>query len=71
MKSVRLLALTIFVLPLFAGCAQRNSYEDPTYNLQRDLHDRNERFDNRQNRRFLRRKARDDRYNAWFNSVME
>lgn len=71
MKFTCHLAFAILALPIFMGGCAKNSYEDPTYTLQRDLHDRNQRFDNRQNRQFLRRQARDDRYNAWFNSVME
>lgn len=52
------------------GCAS-DPYEDPEYTLQRNLYNRNQRWDAYQNRQALRRQARDDRYQAWFNSVME
>ena len=52
------------------GCAG-DPYQDPTYTLQRDLYNRNQKYDAYQNRMFLRRQAQDDRYQAWFNSVME
>lgn len=52
------------------GCAS-DPYQDPTYTLQRNLYNRNQKWDNYQNRNFLRRQAQDDRYQAWFNSVME
>jgi hypothetical protein len=53
-----------------AGCAN-DDYVDPTYRLQRNLYNRNQKWDAFQNRQFLRRQAQDDRYQAWFNSVME
>lgn len=52
------------------GCAS-DPYQDQTYTLQRNLYNRDQRWDNYQNRQFLRRQAQDDRYQAWFNSVME
>ncbi|MFZ9931761.1 MAG: hypothetical protein ACO3J2_09985 [Chthoniobacterales bacterium] len=52
------------------GCAS-DPYEDPTYRLQRDLYQRNQRWDAYQNRQAMRREAQDERYQAWFNSVME
>lgn len=55
----------------FLGCAQKDPYQDPNYVLKRNLRERNQRYDNIQNRRYLRREARDQRYQAWFNSVME
>jgi len=52
------------------GCAS-DPYQDPTYTLQRNLYNRNQKWDAYQNRQFLRRQAQDQRYQAWFNSVME
>lgn len=52
------------------GCAS-DPYQDPTYTLQRNLYNRNQKWDAYQNRQYLRRQAQDDRYQAWFNSVME
>lgn len=66
MKKLLLAALTAGSF----GCAN-DPYQDPTYTLQRDLYNRNQRWDAYQNRQFLRRQAQDDRYQAWFNSVME
>ena len=60
---------TAFAVGCF-GCAS-DPYDDPTYRLQRNLYDRNQRWDAYQNRQALRRQARDERYQAWFNSVME
>jgi type IV pilus biogenesis protein CpaD/CtpE len=54
-----------------AGCANQDPYQDPTYTLQRNLYNRNQKWDAYQNRQYLRRQAQDDRYQAWFNSVME
>ena len=66
MKKLLLAALAVGS----AGCAS-DPYQDPTYTLQRDLYNRNQKWDNFQNRQSLRRQAQDDRYQAWFNSVME
>ena len=41
------------------------------YTLQRDLYHRNQRWDTAMNRKYLRNEARDDRYESWFNAVME
>lgn len=66
MKALLLLALALGS----AGCAN-DPYQDPTYTLQRDLYHRNQKWDAYQNRQYLRRQAADDRYQSWFNSVME
>jgi hypothetical protein len=52
------------------GCAN-DDYVDPTYRLQRNLYNRNQKWDNFENRQAMRRRAQDDRYQAWFNSVMQ
>jgi hypothetical protein len=69
---MKLLLALLFAAPsmLLTGCAN-DDYVDPTYRLQRNLYNRNQRWDQYQNRNFLRRQAQDDRYQAWFNSVME
>lgn len=59
------------VLPVFCGCQSNDPYEDPMYTLQRDLRHQNQAWDTRQDRRAMRREARDERYQSWFNSVME
>ena len=66
MKKLLLAALAVGSV----GCTS-DPYQDPTYTLQRDLYNRNQKWDNFQNRQSLRRQAQDDRYQAWFNSVME
>lgn len=71
MKQALLLAAVATTSVLFtAGCA-KDPYQDPTYTLQRNLYQRNQKWDAYQNRQYLRRQAQDDRYQAWFNSVME
>lgn len=71
MKHALLLAAIAVSSLLFApGCAN-DPYQDPTYTLQRDLYHRNQKWDAYQNRQYLRRQAQDERYQAWFNSVME
>lgn len=54
-----------------AGCANQDPYQDPTYALQRDLYHRNQKWDQAMNDVYLRNQARDQRYDAWFNAVME
>jgi hypothetical protein len=67
--------MKVFLLAVLAvgslGCANQDPYQDPTYVLQRDLYHRNQKWDAYQNRQYLRRQAQDQRYGAWFNSVME
>lgn len=41
------------------------------YTLQRDLYHRNQKWDQAMQRAYLRNQARDQRYDAWFNAVME
>jgi len=67
MKAFLLAALAIGSI----GCANQDPYQDPTYVLQRDLYHRNQKWDAYQNRQYMRRQAQDQRYDAWFNSVME
>ena len=67
MKVLLLFALAV----ASAGCANQDPYQDPTYTLQRDLYHRNQKWDAFQNRQYLRRQAQDQRYESWFNSVME
>lgn len=52
------------------GCAS-DPYQNPTYTLQRNLYNRNQKWDNFQNRQAMRRRAQDSRYQAWFNSIMQ
>ena len=66
MKALLLVALALGSL----SCAS-DPYQDPTYTLQRNLYNRNQKWDQYQNRQYLRRQAADDRYQSWFNSVME
>lgn len=70
MKFLRLAMAAALALPALAGCA-KDPYEDPMYTLQRNLRHRNQSWDSFQNRQRMRREARDDRYEAWFNNVME
>ena len=70
MKFLRLALAAAFALPVLAGCA-KDPYDDPMYTLQRNLRHRNQSWDSFQNRQRMRREARDDRYEAWFNNVME
>ena len=67
MKVLLLFALAV----ASAGCANQDPYQDPTYTLQRDLYHRNQKWDAFQNRQSLRRQAQDQRYESWFNNVME
>ncbi len=71
MKLLPALTFAAVAAAAFPGCAKDDSYVDPNYALQRDLYNRNQRWDERQNRMRMRRQAQDDRYQAWFNSVME
>lgn len=67
--------LLSLLVPVLASCAltgcANDPYRDPTYVLQRNLYHRNQKWDAYQNRQYLRRQAQDDRYESWFNSVME
>ena len=67
MKALLLWALAV----ASAGCANQDPYQDPTYTLQRDLYHRNQKWDTLQNRQSLRRQAQDQRYESWFNNVMQ
>jgi outer membrane lipoprotein SlyB len=67
MKALLLFALAV----ASAGCANQDPYQDPTYTLQRDLYHRNQKWDTLQNRQSLRRQAQDQRYESWFNNVMQ
>ncbi len=53
------------------GCANNDPYQDPMYTLQRDLRHRNEKWDQAMDRQYMRNQARDERYESWFNAVME
>ena len=67
MKALLLVVLAI----ASAGCANQDTYQDPTYTLQRDLYHRNQKLDRTMNNVYLRNQARDQRYDSWFNAVME
>lgn len=70
MKTAAALLAGLLATSCLAGCA-KDPYEDPMYTLQRDLRHRNERWDTSMERRAMRREARDERYDSWFDSVME
>jgi hypothetical protein len=70
MKTLSLLLAALTVAAALSGCA-KDPYEDPMYTLQRDLRHRNEKWDTTMERRAMRREARDERYESWFDSVME
>lgn len=70
MRLLLVIALTAPVALALGGCAS-DPYDDPTYRLQHNLYDRNQKFDNFENRQAMRRRAQDSRYQAWFNSVMQ
>lgn len=70
MKLLLSLLVPVIAASILTGCAN-DPYRDPTYALQRNLYDRNKKWDAYQNRQYLRRQAQDDRYESWFNSVME
>lgn len=68
---MRTLLLAAFVVATLSGCANKDPYQDPTYTLQRNLYDRNQKWDQAMERKYMRNQARDQRYDAWFNAVME
>ena len=70
MKLILALLLSASAALLLSGCAS-DSYDDPTYRLQHNLQERNQKWENFTNRQAMRRNARDSRYQAWFNSVMQ
>jgi hypothetical protein len=70
MKALAILLAGLLAAAGTAGCA-KDPYEDPMYTLQRDLRHQNQAWDTRMERRAMRREARDERYESWFNSVME
>ena len=63
------LLLAAALLPnLFVSCAS----DDPgNYQLEQKLDKRNDRYGNRIDRRSMRRHARDQRYDAWFDMIMQ
>lgn len=63
-------ALLLAAAALLGACAN-DPYQDSMYTLKRNLRHRNQRWDKFQDRQAMRREARDDRYDAWFNSVMQ
>jgi outer membrane lipoprotein SlyB len=71
MRTTAVLLASAISLATLAGCANQDPYQDPTYTLQRDLYHRNQKWDQTQNRMRMRREAQDERYQAWFNNVME
>jgi hypothetical protein len=70
-KTFLFAAVAAAALGAAGGCAQKDPYEDTMYTLQRNLRHRNDSWGGFQDRQRMRREARDDRYDAWFNSVME
>ncbi len=64
-----LLVAAALIPNLFVSCA---SDDDPgNYKLEQRLDRRNDKYSNSIERRSMRRKARDDRYDAWFDMVMQ
>ncbi|MGI9240937.1 MAG: hypothetical protein ACR2RV_09050 [Verrucomicrobiales bacterium] len=63
------LLLAAALLPsLFVSCAS----DDPgNYKLEQKLDQKNDRYGNRIDRRSMRRHARDQRYDAWFDMIMQ
>lgn len=72
MPAVRRLLVPFPVLTalLIAGCAS-DPYGDPNYALKRQLREKNEKYEAFMDRQRMRRQAGDERYQAWFDSVME
>jgi len=68
MKALLLAAVAAAAL---CGCANQDPYQDPMYTLQRDLYHRNQKWDTAMQRTYMRNQARDQRYDSWFNAVME
>jgi hypothetical protein len=64
-----ILPLAAIMLPtLFVSCAS----DDPgNERLQQKLDSRDASYGNRIDRRSMRRSSRDDRYNAWFDMLMQ
>ena len=62
-------AALLLLSGLFSSCA---SDDDPgNYKLEQRLDRRNDRYQNSIDRRAMRRKARDERYDAWFDMIMQ
>lgn len=64
-------SLALVASSLLLGACAQDPYQNTMYTLQRNLRHRNEKWDNFQQRQAMRRDARDDRYQAWFNNVMQ
>jgi outer membrane murein-binding lipoprotein Lpp len=71
MKTLQVLLAAVIATGTFAGCANNDPYQDPPYTLQRNLYNRNQKWDQMMERKYMRNQARDQRYDAWFNAVME
>lgn len=70
MKPLLFAVLAAVAVSTLAACA-KDPYQDPMYVLQRNLRNRNNSWGAFQDRQRMRREARDDRYQDWFNNVME
>jgi hypothetical protein len=64
--SLALVLIAVF-LP-FGGCANEEHNAAHKAELQADLEQRNSAYDSYLERRSMRRQARDDRYNKWWDS---
>ncbi len=71
LPRLRLLVAGLVAALLLPACGSKDPYQDPNYALKRRLRDRNATYDNYMERMRMRREAGDERYQAWFNSVME
>jgi hypothetical protein len=71
MKSLRPLpsvALALACLPLVTSCASKDDESSISYNKR--LRERNERYQERQDKRKMRGRARQQRVDMWFDRLM-
>ncbi|QIF01497.1 hypothetical protein [Roseimicrobium sp. ORNL1] len=71
MKSLRPLlcvALALACLPLLASCSSKDDESTISYNKR--LREKNERYQERQDKRKMRARARQQRVDMWFDRLM-
>jgi hypothetical protein len=71
MKRLRLLlcaALALGCLPMFVSCASRDEESTIAYNKR--LREKNDRYLERQEKRKIRARARQERVDMWFDRLM-